>query len=137
MTVSDDILVRPYANLPITRRSERIGYPIKIRIIAWGDTVHHAGMALQRAHNYARCFRYTVLGELTSYGTPMEAAPLVATAQRRFSRKEVGYDLAWWIVPHSAISPEAFTRACDAVRAQWAAEAAARGDLDVPARGHA
>ncbi|GAA4954725.1 hypothetical protein GCM10023205_15640 [Yinghuangia aomiensis] len=129
-------LVRPYIDLtPVVDAGVHpadphgIGYAVKVRIVAWGVDARHAGTALQRADDYARNFGFIVLARLASYGTVLSAAPLVDTARRRCARREVDYGQAWWIVPHFAISPDDFERAANAVRARWAAEAAAHREL--------
>lgn len=125
-------LVRPYIDLtPVVEAGAHpaglhtISYAVKVRIVAWGVDARHAGIALQRADEYARASGFIVLARLASYGTVLSAAPLVDTARRRCARREVDYGQAWWIVPHFAISPDDFERAAGAVRARWAAEAAA------------
>lgn len=97
--------------------------------MAWGFDPVHAAIALRRAGEYARAFGFEFIDELASYGPDMVAAPLVNIALARFERRDVSYDRAWWIVPHSAISRDEFERARWTVRQQWATQAANEGDM--------
>lgn len=128
-----DTFVRPYANLP--QRRERIGYAIKLWVVAWGADTTLAYRASNSAELYARCWRFTVLGTVASHGIPMSTAPLVHRAKARFEYRDVDYGEAWWLVPHSAISRDDFERARTAVHARWIADAAERGEMRAPALG--
>lgn len=122
---SDD-LPEPFVPLTtgarVTARPS-LGHPLKVRIVAWGTDLTLAGLALRRAEHYARTFGFTVLDHLASHGPTMSAAPLVDVATRRFTRREIDYGHAWWLIPHAAVSPTAFTRAKQALRTQWTTEA--------------
>ena len=55
----------------------------------------------------------------------MAASPLYDIASARFTRRDVTYSRAWWLVPHSAVSPRDLAQAQAALRQAWIREAAA------------
>lgn len=132
--------VGPYADLKRSlgwsghvEAGRGLGFAVKVRLVVWGVDAQHAGIAQLRAEHYARTFHFTIISQLASYGTAMSAAPLVDLAVQCFTRREVDYGHAWWLVPHAAISRLDFDRAHSAVHAMWAAELADHGETSAAA----
>ncbi|WP_436791375.1 hypothetical protein [Yinghuangia sp. YIM S10712] len=80
------------------------GLPLVI-LVAWGADADQARFAARDGVDYAQIFNYKIHESLTSHGGRMRDAPLVNIALANFVRRHVDYDLAWWLVPQSAMPP--------------------------------
>ncbi|WP_436786232.1 hypothetical protein [Yinghuangia sp. YIM S10712] len=124
LDVPDVAAATPQPGPPV----ERLLAPLMV-LVAWGSDPAHASVAARGGAVYVSDRGFRLRESLTSYGGPMRAAPLVRVALTTFFRRDVTYDRAWWLVPHSAISPQTMARARTDLQQQWNDEAARAGEF--------